>query len=395
MTSSSHTSNKIAGNESQVTTTKRRRRFRRDPDFRPDNSRAGRIDVKRRDLDMIAAIAKHRFLNTEQVCRLFACDCPRVERIGQRGGRPASIFVKQHRHNCSCTCGLTSTKHDHAQGCPALFKDDQHVGSRLRELYQAGYLERPINQLQLRVKEGISALGSVPMVYSVTTTGLEVIGEDRRNAIRAGKLSWVNKVNEGTRVFMEHTLATADLSIGVDVALRSRPHLERLTEDLMQSTMSEERRNSVRPYSLRPRYKGEDLPTVCDLAFAIGDKNLRKRWNFLVEIDLGHMPIERADLNRTSIMRKLIGYAKAFDTNLHQTEFGWRGFRVLILTTSEERVRSCVKAAKARFGTASAARIFLFGTLNSHRNLLDITFLDADGHAVRLIEDQATLPLVR
>ena len=360
----------------------RRHRFKRAPH--------NRMELRRRDLDMIATIAHSRFMNTAQVCRLFACDCPRMEKLGHRAGRPAMIFVKQHHDNCSCTCGVENKKREHAESCPALFKDDQHVGSRLRELYQAGYLERPIVQLQLRVKNGVVAEGSVPLVYCVTASGLSLIGQARRDALGLGKLSWVSKINEGTQVFMSHTLATVDVGVGVDVAVRKQQHLIRLSEAALLSTMSEQRRNSVRPWSLRTTYKGEPLTAVCDLAFALQDQQSRKRWNFLVEVDRGHMPIARgqdgADFSGTSIMRKLIAYAKAYTDDEHQKAFGFRGMRVLFLTTSEERVRTCIQAARDRFGSASVARLFLFGTLDAARDMLGYGFVGVDGKLTRLLD---------
>jgi hypothetical protein len=365
---------------------KRRRRFRREPEFKSDKTRAGRIELRRRDLDIITSVASHRFMNTKQVCRVFACDCPRVQKVGTRNGKPANIFVKNHYQECSCTCHVQDGKQEHAESCPALFKDDQHVASRLRELYQAGYLERPIAQLQLRVKNGVVGEGSVPIVYSVTSSGLELIGPERRFSLGNGKLSWVNKVNEGTRVFLEHTLAIADVAIGVDHAVRKRPHLERLSEAALSAGMPPERKNSPRPWSLRVRYKGESLTALCDLAFAIGDRQARKRWNFLVEVDLGNMPIERKDLNRTSILRKLIAYAKAYDDGEHANAFAWKGFRTIILTTSQERVQSCVEAARDRFGNASVGRIFLFGTLEAANDILGYEFTDVDGRRTRLID---------
>lgn len=374
-------------NETSVTTTKaRRRRFKRDSEFRSDKTSAGRIKLQRRDINMVAAIAQHRFLNTEQVIKLFACDCPTVEVDGVRGGQPARIEVKRHRPQCACTCGIGLGYGEHASQCPNLFKTGKHVASRLLELFQAGYLERPVAQLQLRIKNGVITTGSVPMVYAVTKEGLGLIGEERRKALGGGKMSWVAKVNEGGRMFMEHTLAVADVSVGLDVALRGHTHLERLTEQQLRAGMNAERQASVRPYGLRVKYKSGKLSAVCDLAFAIGDKTARKRWNFLAEIDMGHMPVKRRGLSQTSIARKLVAYAKAFEDGLHKEAFDWRGFRVLLLTTSPERVQSCVKAVQELFGSSAVARIFLFGTLDAAQNILGADFVDGRGRISKLIE---------
>lgn len=366
---------------------KRRRRFTRDMSYRSEHSRAGRLEVRRRDLDMILAIAKNRFLNTTQVCRLFVCDCPMVPQPRIRKGQSVEIEAKRHRPNCSCTCGLGSRKGVHAAECPALFKDIDHVAHRLRELFQAGYLDRPKGQLQLRMEDGIG-YGSVPMTYCVSDAGLELLGPERLAILKGyGKLSWVNKVDEGTRQFIEHTLVTADLSIGLDKAVRKYVSLQRLSTSQLQAGMSEERRTSQRPFAMRATYKNVKLTAVPDLVFALGHAKKGVRWNFMAELDRGHMPIERANFNQTSIMRKLVTYAKAFEDKVHQKDFGWRGFRVLILTTSEARMIACVKACKARFGTASVARIFMFGTLESAHQPLKATYRDGRGELVTLVPD--------
>ena len=368
---------------SSVTTT-RRRRFARQPEFKTPGSYAGRLKLRQRDVEIVAAVAQHRFLNTEQVIKLFACACPVVETTGVRNGQPAVITTKQHRPNCACTCGAGHG--DHAATCPNLFKTDKHVASRLLELFQAGFLERPVVQMQLRVKNGVITPGSVPMVYAVTKEGLNLIGEERRKALGGGKMSWVSKINEGGRVFMEHTLAVADVSVGLDVALRFNTTLERLSDRQLKAGMKADRQASVRPYGLRVKYKSGKLSAVCDLAFAIGDKMARKRWNFLAEVDLGHMPVKRRGLSQTSIARKLVAYAKAFEDGLHKEAFDWRGFRVLVLTTSPERVASCVKAVAELFGSSSVARIFLFGTLDAAQDMLNYTFVDGRGRPSKLIE---------
>lgn len=348
---------------------KRRRRFRRDPQFRSERSRAGRIELQSRDLEIIAAVARYRFMNTVQICRMFGCDCPPIEKLAVRASGPALIRAKQHRETCV-----------------SLFKNDQHIAHRLRELFHQGYLERPVSQLQLRVRDGAIAKGSVSMVYCISKSGLDIIGSERRAALGAGKLSWVGKINEGGRVFMEHTLAVGGVSVGLDVVLRRQSRLVRLNESSLQSGMSAARRASPKPWSMRVKHKGEDLTALCDLAFAVGDPTTRQRWNFLVEVDRGHMPVVRASFHHTSIMRKLVAYAKAFEDGLHQSEFGWQNFRVVVLTTSTERVGSCVDAVRARFGTASVARIFLFGVEGAADDLLSYEFVDGLGRAVRLIE---------
>ena len=59
---------------------------------------------------------------------------------------------------------------------------------------------RQVGGVGLRIRDGVVSEGSVPMVYCVSTAGLSLIGSKRRATIGDGKLSWVGKINEGTRV---------------------------------------------------------------------------------------------------------------------------------------------------------------------------------------------------
>ena len=73
-----------------------------------------------------------------------------------------------------------------------------------------------------------------------------------------------------------------------------------------------------------------------DYAFSLGFPALRQRANYLVETDRGTMPVERKDLNASSILKKFVAYREIWRSGLHTKQFGWRNFRVLIVTTSPD-----------------------------------------------------------
>ncbi len=104
------------------------------------------------------------------------------------------------------------------------------------------------------------------------------------------------------------------------------------------------------------------------------------------------MPVERGDLLQTSVLRKLIGYARAKFDNAFEREFGWMTARVLIVTSSHERMRSIRDAARECFGTAAEGRIFLFGTLDAGMNLLEYDFEDITGKPMKLIRPRVDNP---
>jgi hypothetical protein len=64
------------------------------------------------------------------------------------------------------------------------------------------------------------------------------------------------------------------------------------------------------------------------------------RRRFMVKIDRGTMPVSRSDLRQTSFQRKMHAYLTAYAANLHETRFGWKAYRVLTVTTDDQRMRS-------------------------------------------------------
>jgi hypothetical protein len=86
-----------------------------------------------------------------------------------------------------------------------------------------------------------------------------------------------------------------------------------------------------------------DIGMIPDYAFALRGLDGKQR-SYLVEVDQGTMPIERASLDQTSVIRKLLAYEAGRREHLHQKQFGWKNFRVLILTSSAERVKNIARA---------------------------------------------------
>ena len=56
------------------------------------------------------------------------------------------------------------------------------------------------------------------------------------------------------------------------------------------------------------------------------------------------MPDMRKNLSKSSFYRKLRAYEATWSQSIHQTQFGFNRFRVLTVTTSNERLKSLVTA---------------------------------------------------
>jgi hypothetical protein len=110
-----------------------------------------------------------------------------------------------------------------------------------------------------------------------------------------------------------------------------------------------------------------ELGVAPDYVFAVGYPDRRFR-AFLVECDRGTMPVDRGDLSQTSLKRKFLTYTAAKHHGQHTRQYGWKAFRVLVITSSAQRaanilatIRECVhEHERALFLVAD--RVSLTGT---------------------------------
>ncbi len=72
------------------------------------------------------------------------------------------------------------------------------------------------------------------------------------------------------------------------------------------------------------------------------------------------MPVARSDIRRTSLLRKFLSYDATFRDNLHRSLYGLPGFQVLTVTTSEERIATCVEVLRELPHAHDVAKRFLF-----------------------------------
>ncbi len=89
-----------------------------------------------------------------------------------------------------------------------------------------------------------------------------------------------------------------------------------------------------------------------------GEPEKRQRAFFFLEADRGTMPVMRKGLVQTSFLRKLLAYQKTWRQGFHRAHLGIPNFRVLTVTTSQERVGHLVEACRSLPGNGS--QLFLF-----------------------------------
>ena len=285
--------------------------------YRPRRRRSGApppFQLTPRDIDILRAVARYRFLTSRHICRL-------IEGSGK------------------------------------------NITLRLKALFEHRYLDRPECQYDHYRPGG----GSSPIVYALGDRGAAVLVQ-RDGLAQGPRVSWTQKNTEVGRPFLEHTLEIADFAVGLRESLKGRDDIQLVDGDDLLATLPPETRALQKPYRLSVpviyRSMRHEVGVEPDYAFSLVRPRERRRAFFLVEIDRGTMPVERHDLKQTSILRKLLAYQTLWKAKRHETHFGWRNFRVLIVTTSPERIAN-IQAVMAGHATLKESVLFLFGDATS------------------------------
>ena len=204
---------------------------------------------------------------------------------------------------------------------------------RLHLLYHHGYLERPRAQLEY-FHQG----GSRPMVYGLGDKGAAILK-------REGAVRWGAKNRSVGRMFLEHALLVSELMVAMELACRTSGVRLLMDEDLPLPKDTGGKRPSFKWHvKVNSRLK---LGVIPDRVFALEFSNAEghpTRAYFFLEADRGTMPVVRRHLSQTSFHRKLLAYEATWAQSLHQSRFGFHRFRLLTVTTSDERVTSLVSA---------------------------------------------------
>jgi hypothetical protein len=285
------------------------------------------FQITERDLAIVRHVARHRFLRSTHISRLI--DAPHKK-----------------------------------------------ILDRLTALYHAGYLDRPRAQLEYHVRGG----GSAPLIYALGSRGAQLLcasdGYDKTN------IDWAQKKRESGREFILHTLAIADVSVTFAVACREQG-IEMQNADHLLRSAPPETQSAFRPWAWRVRaqHRGTvtEIGVMPDSVFALKLPDGRRR-AFVVECDRGTMPVERAILEQTSMLRKFLAYESTRKQGLHTTRFGWKAFRTLIVTANEERA-SNIRALIERTPALKGSPLFLVAehASLSTANILEKSWRDGAG----------------
>ncbi len=255
---------------------------------------------------------------------------------------------------------------------------------RLGALYHNGYLDRPRAQLDY-----YATAGSAPIVYAIGNRGMAVLAEfDGRPRAR---VDWTDKNRTAGRVFIEHTLLTADLAVAFECSSRRASNVRLISASDILTTAPQATRNASNPWALPARIvhgdAAHDVRVIPDQVFGLDFSEARKRSYFFVEADRATMPVMRSHPRQTSFHQKVLAYlAGAGAANTHGKRFGIGNFRVLTITTSQERIATMLEAVR-HATKGSGSNQFLFtdrATLLRCPDVLKLEWISGKGERVRL-----------
>jgi hypothetical protein len=236
------------------------------------------------------------------------------------------------------------------------------ANDRLRLLFHAGYVDRPRAQLDRFPTEG-----TAPMVYALADRGARLLCE--REGFCCGTGEWSRKNREAGRPFIEHQVQIVNFQVALKWAVAQRSDVRLITAEEMVAASREP--NSRAPFALRAKlaHRGavREFSVVPDVVFGLQLADGSRR-NFMVEIDRGTMPISRSRFDQTCFEKKMCGYLAAHAAKQHERQFGWKNFRVLTVTTDEQRMQSMREALeRLRVPRSAGASLFLFSTFDALR----------------------------
>src|SRR5665213_1827652 len=105
---------------------------------------------------------------------------------------------------------------------------------------------------------------------------------------------------------------------------------------LMQNFNAQSLRKEFRRFWIRKMSFRLDLDWCC--------REGANRKFFWLESDKGTMPVPRRTLDKTSYLRKLVGYAHTYRHELHAKRYNLPNVRVLTVTPGRQRIGNIIAA---------------------------------------------------
>lgn len=288
------------------------------------------LAVTARDLSIISAVGRHRFIQSHHLIQLFP------------GSR-------------------------------------QHLIRRLGKLFHAGLLARPRAQLWIRDRIAPS------LACSISFKGRSLLRE--RGSLLVPSVPRVRAT--GAALSLAHSLRLTDVLVALEAAASHRDMAFDWPAE-WPSMKAEDRRSLRLQWSVTLQRDGATMRTLLipDGAFALRSPGVVAR-HFVLEVDRGTMPVIRRKLIQSSFQRKIFAYQETRRQGVLWKRFEVPSFRVLIVVESRRRLAALQQATAASFKRGEST-MFLFAVaseLLSQPDALIHVWETCAGSPAHLLED--------
>jgi hypothetical protein len=248
----------------------------------------------------------------------------------------------------------------------------QNVSRSLLALWENGYVERLLGQVEKRVLYK----GSFPLIYGLTRSGAWLLRKHGHD-VRRRLLYETDKQRHAGWRFIEHRVDITEFMVRLELECRGRTDVELIDrKDIVENAPKTRRDRRVRLVA-KARIGGayQLLSVDPDELFGLRIAGAKQATYFMFERDRGEMPVHRRkSKDQTYYAKKLLTYYEANREGEHVRELGIPNFRVATLTTTPERVEQMIEAQK-EITNARGSNMFL---VIDDASLLKSTPLDAE-----------------
>ena len=221
------------------------------------------------------------------------------------------------------------------------FTQTSACNQRLMRLYQHGYLRRIFKPV---------SFGASQAIYAIDKHGARLVIQEL--GIPHSQINWKPKQRPVELMFLEHTLAIAEVYINLAQWIQKKPD----TDLLFWKRESKELTDRVSD----PEGKLKHLSIAPDAFFGI--QTPAGKSYFFIEVDMGTMALTR-------YRRKIIAYRQYWKTGKYSQVYGFKSFRVITIALSEQRLANLEQVAR----DAGGRNMFLFCNANSLSDMINRT----------------------
>lgn len=235
------------------------------------------------------------------------------------------------------------------------------MNKRLRLLYDHKFIDRPKAQRAI-----FSHATQRPTVHALGNEGARLLSS-RFNVAMPPTVYWTEKNRRVREKHVEHTLGISDFMVGIENSCRQAGNVRVIDKEEILAQSPNQTKQTKDPFRWKTtvRHKGQanDISIVPDYVFGLEYQDRPEGKNkafFFVEVDRATMPVVRRDIMQTSFLRKMQSYEDTWNRKLAERRFGIKTFRVLTLTTSDDRISTMIQAYRSELKDRIPAGVFLF-----------------------------------